>query len=337
MSQLTVSLIKPVIRALALAGVTQKELLGGTIEHTDLVWQVPPLRSDVMLHGAPVAQYLQSRPPFVNPDKVYEMWVDVMRTIRHAPYKVCSHHGYRALSYCLPKVTQGERLYWFTAPEGFPQVDEYVGARLSIEAAFVISLACPVQEIVDDEDNFYVVTEEGHEIGVRDGLPIVEGDQWDLPVSGMVQDLMRITRGVPFNGCDYDLLAKLRSVAWSHKDMVQDFDGVDMALQALRVLANGKHLPELQAAISHLHVAQRVNEHRLKTIQEAIEVSQAFAISDRARVVAIRALLVPEILAPSAFKRKLFSADRIPPAMTDRSREKLREGLYLLLEEERKK
>lgn len=337
MSQLTVSLIKPVVRALALAGVTQKELLGGSIEHTELVWQAPPLRSDIMLHGAPVTDYVASRPPHVRVHDLHRMWVEVMRTIRNGPYKVCDQHGYRALSYCMPTATHGERLYWLTRPEGFPQVDEYVGARLSMEVANLVSIACPVVEMVSDADNFYVVTDDGYELGVRDGLPLVEGDQWDLPVAGMVQDLLSISRGVPFIGCDYDLIAKLRSVAWTHREMVQDFDGVDMALQALRILANGKHLPELHSAITTLESQRKVDDHRCKVILEALEVSEAFTISDRARVLAIRALLVPEILTPAAFKRRVFSGDTIPPALAGRSREKLREGLHLLLQEERKR
>lgn len=336
MSQLVASLIRPVVRALALAGVTQKELLGGAIEHTDLMWQAPPLRSDVQLHGVPVTQLFDSHAPRLRgATALYELWVEALQVLRIGPYKVCDAGGYRALSYCLPHATPGQRNYWLTPPEGFPAVDEYVGIRLSLECAHLVSLTLPVRELVDDPDNFYAVTEDGYEIGVRDGLPIVEADQWDLPVHGMVQDLLHFSRGTPFVGCDYDLIAKLRSVAHTHRDMVQDFEGVELALQGLRILANGKNLPQVHAALSGLDQQRKVNDHRVRVIRDAIEVSTAFAISDRARVLAIRALLVPEIVSPSGFKTKLFSGDKIPPSLTQRSMEKLRVGLQLLLEEER--
>lgn len=325
-------LIKPVVRAFAAIGLTQKELLGGAIEHTDLGWQTPPLNCQYDLAGAPLQLYLD-RHMSVNAERVHAFWLEGLQHMRNAPYKIINESGWRQLSYILPRATQGERQLRFTIPDGFPaSTSDYAGITFSMECAHLLRTCTPVVEVVESDDDYYVITAEGHEVGVRNGLPIVCSDEWDLPVNGMVRELLQMPRGSLYVGCDYDLISKLRSVLWDRRERFPEYSGVDMALQALRVLANGQHLKELQTHIGRLNVEVQRNKYKLKALTEAVELSTFHRISDRARVTAIRGLLVPDFMTMSEFRRQIYhSPDNVPALITEDALRKLQTGLEALL------
>lgn len=336
---LILSLTKPVVRALSDAGVTQEELLGGAIQLTNLSWQAPPLICDEELNSASLSFYIDGRCR-VQEDALYLIWQECMIHLRNGPYKVATEEGYRGLSHAILGGTQGERLLRLTPPVGFPShIDEYAGVTLSLECAHLLSTCTPVRELVSDDDNYYVVTQQGYEVGVRDGLPILGADQWDLPVSGMVQGLLRVPRGPIFTGCDYDLIAKLRSTLHVHgPDKVKDFEGVDLALQILRILANGKHLNEVQQALSGLHRISQRRQIYIRALEEAVELSKLFTISDRSRVQAIFSLLVPDFMSLREFRTQIYhKVTDIPPTMSQPAFAKLQQALQSRLDAEKAK
>ncbi len=326
------SLIKPVVRALAATGLTQKELLGGAIEHTDLGWQVPALACQYELEGTPLQMYFD-RPTTVNVTNLYAFWQDALLNLRNAPYKVIGEDGWRQLSYVLPRSTKGERAMCFSTPEGFPRnINDYAGVTLSMECAHLLRHSSPVVEVVESDDDYYVTTSEGLQLGVKDGLPMLFNEAWDIPVNGMVREMLQMPRGGLYVGCDYDLISKLRSVAYERRERLKDFHAVDTALQTLRVLAAGAHLPELQTQINRLNFDMQRNHLRLKAFTEAVELSNVYRISDRARVTAIRALLVPDFMTMPEFKKKIYhSPQDVPAIITENALRKLRDNLETLL------
>lgn len=332
---LVASLMRPVARHLAKTGLTQKELLSGPIEHTDLLWETPPLMCGALLDGVPLHFMFENRVPYVVPHKLYEFWQTALMLLRAQPFAAVRGGSWAGLHEALPKTNTYERGLWVTIPRGFPNnIDDYSGVTLSLECAHLMRLATPIKKLVESENDYYVVMENDMEIGVRDGLPIVEYGQWDLPVTGMVMDLMRLPRGDAFTGCDYDLISKLRSVAHRFKNKIEEHEGVDWALQTLRVLAGGRLLPEVQKGIASFRVEQITHQHRIKTLRDTIELANAFSISDRARVLAIRSLLVPEFMPLSKFQATIFHADQPPAAMSAKARERMQKALQELLDEE---
>jgi hypothetical protein len=329
---LVTSLCRPLIQAMAKAGFDQKELLSGALEHTDLYWQAPPLVAEAPLGGVPLHVYLDRRYR-VNVDRLYAFWCDALAYLKNAPYKVITDEGWRHTSYVMPVATQGERCLRFTRPDGFPaHTTEYAAITLSLECANLLQNSTSLVQFVSDDDNYYAVTSEGYEIGVRDGLPVVSHETWDIPVNGMVQDLLRLPRGEGFTGCDYDIIAKLRSVLHTHRERFKEFEGMDMALQALRVLAHGRHLQEAANMIARLKSDETALLHRVKVLREAVEIANLFTISDRARIIAIRSLLVPDVISLGDFKRTLYHQPHNPPAtLTPAALTKLQQGLEALL------
>jgi hypothetical protein len=281
-------LVRPVVRAMARAGFTQQELLTGPLQYTDLVWQSPPLIAEAPLEGVPLHLYLE-RHFTINVQRLYSFWDDALLHMRNSPYKVIEGGAYRQTSYVLPRSQPGVRAYWFSIPEGFPgSTSDYAGVALSLECAHLLRYSAPITEVVEDEDNYYVRLKEGHLVGVRDGLPILHADQWDIDVKGQVSELLRTPRGAAFVGCDYDLISKLRSALWERREAFKDFDGVDYALQTMRVLANGQHVGELAQAISRLQLDRKREEHRVSIVQDALHLAKLPTISDRARVMFAR-------------------------------------------------
>lgn len=332
---LAASLIKPVVRALTETGLTQRELLGGAIEHTDLMWQVPALRCEAKLDGVPISQLADTVTLRVSVDALYRFWDEALFNLRAAPYRVAEDTGWRGLSYALPTASPGHRAYCITLPDGFPSgMSDYAGINLSLECAHVLRVGGYCDEFVENENDYYATLKDGRKVGVKDGLPLLHSDQWDIPATGMVLDLLSMSRGMLFTGCDYDLVAKLRSVAVQRREQLKEFDGIDAALQALRVLSHGEQLAVVQNSLSALVVAQKVNKRRVQVVREAIEVAELFTISDRARVMAIRTLLVPEVLPLHKFRSQLYATDRVPAALTPKLLSKIRSRLRELLEEE---
>jgi hypothetical protein len=311
-TSLATQLSRLVVEALVKIGLTEKDVLGGAFQHTDLPWQVPPLIVEATLFGAPFSEYVDV-PTHINIDGMINMFGDVLLDMRNNPRKVLTVDGYRATSYAAPHIKSNERGLYFSMPDGFPgSVTDYAGITFSLECAHIVRHNARLEDFVNDEDNYYAVLPGGTQIGVRDGLPTVAFDQWDIPVHGMVQELLRSPRGALWEGCDYNVISKTRSVVYERREEIKEFEAVDWALQTLRVIDGDK---ALLTAVRNIKKTAYERGARFETLKQAIQISTAAAITDRQRIEALKNLLVPDIMKIGQFSRQIYSYYKVPPAV----------------------
>lgn len=301
-----------VSEALVKVGMTQDDILVGEIKHTDLPWQIPPLLVEAPLFGVPLADYF-SRSISVNAEALLVLWGDALMGMRNNPSKILDFDGYRSSSYVIPGVRTNERQLYLSLPAGFPHgIEDLAAVTLSLEAAHLLHGNVRVREFVSDDDNYYAVLPDGIEVGIKEGLPTVASDIWDMPVSGMVQEMLRMPRGAVWEGCDYDIIAKVRSVIWDYQKIFPEFEALDWALQALRVMDGQK---EMLSAIYNLKKTAYNRKVRIEALADAVRVSNQLSISDRQRIELLRNLLVPLVITSGQFTKLIYSYHSTVPAM----------------------
>lgn len=334
-TSLATQLSRLVVEALVQIGLTEKDVLGGAIEHTELPWQITPLIVEEILFDIPLSAYID-RPTTVIVDQLVLMYSDAMYLLRQHPKKVLTLDGYRTMGAAVPQSRANERQLLFSLPDGFPDgdVSDYAGVTLSLECAHLLQVNAKVANFVSDESNYYVELPDGMLIGVKDGLPTLNYEEWDFSVEGMVQELLRTPRGAVYEGCDYNVTSKVRSVTTTYKKAIRDWDAVDWAIQTLRVI-DGE--AALLSQVKQINRVAYERSNRLETLHEAVKVSRLAAITDRQRLQTLKAMLVPEILTPSEFSKHLYNMYMLPPPILaakvlERIQSKLDE---MLAEEER--
>ena len=320
----------PVFRRL---GVT-KETVTGPLEHTDLVWQTPPMTSELMLGKFPVWELFDVALQ-VQEEAFYAFYSNVMEHLHNKPEKVCDLSGYKNLSVAMRYTKTDERRYWLSVPEGFPrEMTPYAGAIFSLECAHILKLAGLAVEFTETESDYYAITANGYEVGVREGFPILGEESWDVSIEGMVPEFLSLPRGNTFEGCDYDLVSKLRSTLWEHKAECPEFEAADLLLQALRVLANGNRLKGLQSGLLDSR-KQAAHSVKATAYKEAIDLAAAPALSDRQKINALRSLLVPCCINISKFSKSIYDYGRDPPAMLSRGQmARVQQNLQTMLDNE---
>lgn len=302
-----------VVEALVRCNLTQEDVLKGEIRHTNLPWQIPALQPEVTLFGVPLGDYLGAVTS-VNAENLFMLWSEALHLLRNAPDKVLTPDGYRRMLSALPDVRVRERPLHLSIPEGYPEmgVGEFTGAMLSLECAHLVRHNLRIESFVSDENNYYAVVPVLGEIGIKNGVPAHYGEIWDLSIDGMVQEMLNTPRGAVWEGCDYDIIAKVRSVVRELEDRIREFDGVDWCLQTLRVIGGA---PELLAAIRSLTKVSHIRKMRRSIVEDAVELAHQITITDRQRIDALRNLLVPEVVSAAHFSRHIYPQFRVPPAM----------------------
>jgi hypothetical protein len=300
-----------IVEGLVRYGLRQEDILGGPIEHTMLPWQIPPLINDeVALFEVPFDMYLHSV-TYLDPEALYSLWSDALLCLRNQPHKVVTPEGYRATSYAMPSVRTSERQLHLSMPTGYPHgVEDFAGITLSLECAHVLQYNAKLERFVSDEDNYYAVLPGGLEIGVKAGLPVLYDDQWDLNVSGMVQEMLRTPRGAVWEGCDYNIISKVRSVLVGYEGKIRDYDGLNWALQTLRVVDGHNELLEAVRKMGHVDLLRK---HRQAVLADAYDVVQQLSITDRQRIETLKHLLVPDVLNAAKFSKLIYSHSAVPP------------------------
>ena len=326
------TLAQQVSEAFVKAGLTQDDVLVGAIKHTNLPWQIPPLVVEATLFGVPFSDYVMQHLN-VNRSALLTLWADALAGMQNTPDKVVTFDGYRSASYALPGVKTPERQLFLSTPAGFPKAVESLAAvTLSLEAAHLLRAHSKVVNFVSDDDNYFADLGDGALVGIKDGLPSICEDLWDLPVNGMVQELLRTPRGAVWEGCDYDIISKVRSVLWEVPKAFDDFEAVDWALQALRVVGGQR---EMLRAIRNLRKTAYNRQMRLKALSEALETVNRLSLSDRQRIEMLKNLLVPEVLSSGQFSKKIYPFYTVPPAMlTDKVLDRVRQAVSDLYETE---
>lgn len=314
MHKLANTLVVAVLPIFGRLGVSQETLLTGQLLHTDLVWQVPPIMPDLTLNGLPLWE-LFDVPIMASEIGVYDFWATSMEAMRNSPRKVYTRLGYKGARTVM-RASSGERQHWLSIPDGFPdRVTEFAGAIFSMECAHILKQAGYAKALVSTESDYYVETQSGFFVGVRDGLPIEGATDWDTSVKGLVPELLGQWRGASYQGCDYDLVSKLRSALWEHRNRVPEFEAVDMVMQALRVLSHGGTLPKLQHGVLALDTTKSVSRNRLVVLREAQALVSQHGASDRAKILGLREMLVPVCLNKTNFSKVIFPYNREVPAM----------------------
>jgi hypothetical protein len=312
------SLIPPLVSMVASAfsklNLPAVEVLSGKVTHTDLIWQAPPLACKVTFKGTPLHEWLQPR-SVIRDEAAFDAWLtETLRALRHHPLKAITKKGFMGLSGVANASAEVRRLM-FSVPEGFPyNCGSYTAAVFCLEAAEVLKFAVGIRDIVISEDDHYVVTSAGLIVGVKAGFPTHGYADYDTPLEGIVSELREMPRGDAFQGCDYDLISKCRSVLHDHKKDLRDFEALDYALQALRLMSEGKHLPALQEAVSKMKVNEVRDQAALRALRDCCSLWECHAYSDRQKFSAIKALLVPHVLSKAEFKELVYNYGASIPA-----------------------
>lgn len=316
----------------ASALLTDAERNPARIMRPDIPWSLPPLRTHTKLDGTPIMSYLTPDCD-VDADALYAFWVHNLKTLWEAPTSALRRGLYINLSKVMPGARAGTLAMAFSVPVGWPyKVHESAGITLSLEVAHLaISCLGDLELVVDDEDNYYVVLPDGRELGVKNGHPAVESHWLDYQPLGMVTDLTETMRGDAVVDCQYDQLAAIRSVMWEHDRMFPQFEALDMAMQALRVMSFGSRCPSLSA--SGRQQIGRVEQLRNEEValRDAIDVMEA-NMSDRRKLECLYQLLVPTVLSQTGFRKHIFASPTFPYTMTASRPDKIRAVLYDLYE-----
>jgi len=311
------ALAKAVSAAFAASNLTEADKAPGKIAITDLPWQAPPLLTPQVLSGGALQDYFDV-PIALEQYKLHAFWVKTLDDMWHRPSSLYTHgrRASAALANCgtaMPNVRVGQRALRFSRPAGFPVIDEQAGALFSLEVAHAARISLPIKDMIETDDSYFVEFADGMQIGIKDGVPTTTTPWTAVPVTGMVPDLLTMPRGDVSYACDYDQLASLRSVLHVHKaSFPNTFEALDQALQALRLMSLGGHCPELLTAMRVSPLDMNLLRERERLLADALGVIEVPTMSDRSKLLSLRALLVPGVVAASGFKQHVFSSDQFP-------------------------
>jgi hypothetical protein len=311
-----------VTQAFEKAGFTPADLLQGPIGLTDLAWQTPPLRTTAMLAGLPFTSYVDY-PLNMDASAFYDFYSQTLYDLHDDPGRVCGAQGYRRWQFFAAGVPLGERQLRLPVPQGWPnQMETTTGHLFAAECAELAHTSITCGDLIEDDSNFYVETEHG-EIGIVAGSPSIYGDLWDSDVSGTVPLLTTQNRGLLDTNCMYDILARVRSVLYENMGRFVEFEGLDYALQTLRVMTSGRLCSELLAQIQGMSVKAFKQKRRLAIVEECLEVMSAWRFSDREKLGVIFEKLVPEVMNMSEYQRKVYDPYRMVTVLQAATEQKI--------------
>lgn len=320
------ALAKAISTALAAAGLSQEELFPGQIAHTDLPWAAPPLRTSLLLGGVPLQDYLDS-PVRLEEAKLEGFWRQTLAQMWYEPSRLVRKGAIANCAWAMPRAALAQRMLRFSVPAGWPQhTSELAGAQFTLELAHTAAISLPYDQLQCDDSNYWVRLRSGLTIGIADGKILTESP-WEMDVSGQVLDLLEMTRGAVSYDCHFDQIASVRSVLYTHQGRFrQNFEALDLALQALRLLATGQHCPALTQVMRVAPVDMALQREREHALHESLEVL-ASDMSGRDKLRTMHSLLVPVVLTETGFRRCIFSGRQYPFTMAAGKEEALRQWL----------
>lgn len=324
-------LLLPLIRALDGIGVTQEQILSGAIKFTELDWMAPPLVSEETLEGLPFSHYTDALLPWVDLQALYTFWADAMALGLGDIRRVANAEGWLNSAKAMPKSRAMLRNFWLSPPPSFPFVDDTLGLTFSLEVAHLARYSAKrLTQFVHDDDNYYAELPTGEIIGVKDGLPAtITG--FDMPAQGMVNIYLESTRGKLWSGCEYDLLAKIRSILWEHQDKLKEFTGLDLAVQTLRLVVDQRLSSNILNAVKSIRQEKLKREHDVATLKRCMDLLEYRGVSDARKVVGLRNMLVPAVLPLGVFRRDFYYRDDPPPMLRPENMGKIKDALRSLL------
>jgi hypothetical protein len=307
----TRALANAVAAAFESAGYSPAELLQGPIRITDLSWQAPPLRCRETLGGIELDHYLSYPLPVGKAEDLFEFYKLTLFRLSFAPEEAVGPEGYRHTGALMPGAWPGERKFAFAKPdpEGLS-----TGVMFALEMAVLFNRSYGLQQLDDDADSYAAHTG-GMVVGVRQGKVTECTDLWDVDCSGTVQGLLEQPRGAVTVDCLYDTIARLRSALHEEPARFAEFMGLDYALQALRILADGGISRSLQTAIQQMSLESFKRKQKIASYTQAIEVMESWSYPDRTKLSMLLEILVPTCLNFGNFCRKIYNPSRAAPAV----------------------
>lgn len=322
-----------VVEALVQIGLTQDDVLSGPIEFTNLPWQVPPLVVEATLFGTPLSEYIDQA-VYVQTEELAMLWADALSEMKNNPDRVLTPEGYRGTIKAIPSIKLRDRPMYLSVPEGYPGgITDLAATMLSLECAHIMRANSKLGSFVSDEDSYYAVLETGMEIGIKNGLPCAYSDIWDMPSDGMVQEMLCMPRGTIFEGCDYDIVSKVRSIAYTYHGALRDYEALEWALQTLRIVDGHKELLE---AVYNIKKVAHNRKVRMTSLRDALQVVNQLSLTDRQRIETLKHVLVPQVLTAQEFGRAIFPFSKLPPPLlAEKVLNRIRSAVAeLLLQEE---
>jgi len=303
-------LAKAVSAAFDASNLTDAEKSPGRIELTDLPWQAPPLITPAKLAGAALQDYFDV-PLDLDGHQLQVFWVKALHDMWFTPGRLLRRGTFVHCGWSMPRVKVGQRAFRFATPAGWPVCDEHAGVQFSLEVAHAARVSLPVKRVVSTSDSYYVELADGGILGVVDGLPACQSP-WKVSAAGLVPDMLVMPRGDASYVCAFDQIASLRSVLHTHyKRFPNNFEALDHALQALRLLSLGGYCPELLHQMRAAPIDMMVVRERERALRDALDVI-ASSISDRAKLQTLHGLLVPAVMGVTLFKKHIFAGDQYP-------------------------
>lgn len=303
-----------------LAGFTPAELLQGPIVVTDAAWQAPPIKCPGLLQGVPFSEYVDYPLP-VDSERLFEFYSLGVLLLKNGPEDITNEDGYKALSKIITRSKPGERNLCFPLFENWPVGDHNTGAMFAMEAArLFMTSSDSVEAMQDDESNYWVKTPWG-QVGVVDGYVAGGKQVWDVDCRGFVQGLLEQPRGRVTVTCLYDTIARLRSALYQEPHRFNDFEVLDTALQALRILSDGQTCRELNKAVEQMSVLGFKRKLKITAYSQALDVMSSWNLTDRVKISMLQEILMPQYMSLAEFSRKILDPHRVFPAVLSQKTE----------------
>lgn len=321
------ALAKAVSTAFSASSLTPEEMFPGQIEITDLPWATPPLRTSLKLGGIELQSYLDA-PVRFEETKLFTFWRQTLDHMWNQPSRLIKNGALANCSWAMPRTPMQQRMLRFSTPSGWPgQMDELAGAQFTLELVHAVAISMPWAELRCDESNYWVMLPQGAVIGIQDGRILCDSP-WAADVSGMVLDLLEMSRGATDYRCLFDQIASVRSVLHVHREKFKaNFEALDLALQALRVLTTGQACPALLKVMRVAPIDMMVLREREDALRRALDVIGSPAITDRDKLRILSEILVPTVLSKVGYRRHIFAGHSFPFTMAAGKEDAIRQFL----------
>ncbi len=156
-------------------------------------WAAPPLFSQATLGGVPLEDYLND-PVKLEAQHLLAFWRKTMQDIWHKPALTVKSGVYAGAHKALGGARKGVQALRFARPPGYPnQFELTAGAQFSLEVAHTAFISLPCRRQVVTLDDYYVVLADGTEVGIKNGLPLVDSP-WTHNVSGDILEMLETSR-----------------------------------------------------------------------------------------------------------------------------------------------
>ena len=308
------------------------EALHTPIVHRDLPWQCPPLVTGAVFEKTLLQDHFDYPIAASSAADLHQWWESTLYMMHMSPSRCMRHGVYVGMAKAFPSMRNGSKAFRFSVPENCPEpLERMAGITFSLEAAHAAWLSLPTRRLVADADNYYVVTMDGLVIGVADGVPAI-GPSWDISAAGFVDEVLRSPRGAVTFDCDFDSIAKARSLLHEYPSRFPEYEVLDLVLQSLRYMTWGSQAPQLFQAARAEKLEKLGAREKLRKLNDSLSCLD-LPISDRAKLQQMHGTLVPDVISVTAFRNIYHHGPPFPYTAMEGKMEHIRADLASRVEE----